>query len=481
MKKNNEENRNKKASKLLKKQKKVLKNNNINKTKEGKKSIVIVDKDKAKSIKEKRKIFLQVGNSGYSFIKKQKKYFLEKFNIIFYNLVDENVKKDKELVKKLEEVYEKIIFCDLSNTIDIFKAIKDIQKDVIGLSTSADYNIKYLRKVIPFFPNLKNPTSTSLKWASDKSWMRQFWNAYDPNISPNFIKVESDDEEQIKKIEEKLEYPIMLKPTNMASSKLITKNYHRDELEKSLKDIFKKGNIVQRLRDTILKKNYTDNNFDVIAEEFMEGVMYSADGVVDNKGKVFIYPPVYVKTGKEIGFDDFFGYMQILPSKVSEKNRQKMNLVIEKGIDALQLRNTHFHIELFRTEDHGWRIIEIAPRIGGFRDFLYRKVYGFSVNRNNILNKLGKKINIKEEVKNTAAVLKIYAKEEGKIKKILGLKKIKELDSFLMMKQKKKAGDIAKFAKNGDDPVFIFYLKNKERGVLLGDARKIEKELKIII
>ena len=308
--------------------------------------------------------------------------------------------------------------------------------------------------------------------------MRKFWNNYDKKISPNFIEVESDSDEEIKKIEKNLEYPIMIKPTNMASSKMVTKNYHREELKKSLTSIFNKGGFIQSLRKTILP---SEDKIEVIAEEFMEGSMYSVDGVIDDKDKVSMYPPVYIKTGKSIGFDDFFGYMQILPSKISSENRKKMNKVIKKAIAGLSLDNSHFHIELFKTEDYEWRVIEIAPRIGGFREFLYKNTYGFSVNKNNILNKIGSKIEYDEKVKNPSAVLKIYAKSEGRIKKILGLKKVEALDSFVKINKKKKVGDMAKFAKNGADPVLIIYLKNKKRGSLLGDVRKIEEIVKIII
>jgi hypothetical protein len=97
------------------------------------------------------------------------------------------------------------------------------------------------------------------------------------------------------------------------------------------------------------------------------------------------------------------------------------------------------------------------------------------------LNKIGSKIEFSGDGIGSVVVLKIYAKTEGRIKKILGLKKVKELESFVKLKQKKKIGDMAKFAKNGHDPVFLIYLKNKKRGSLLGDVRKIEEYLKIKI
>lgn len=111
----------------------------------------------------KNKIFLQVGDAGYSFIRKQKNFFLDNHNIVFYNIIDISLKKNRELIEKLDDTYDKVIFCDFSNRISIFNAIKDFRKDVVGVSTSADYNIKYLRKVISFFPNLKNPTNSALK------------------------------------------------------------------------------------------------------------------------------------------------------------------------------------------------------------------------------------------------------------------------------------------------------------------------------
>jgi len=112
---------------------------------------------------KKEKIFIQVGDAGFSFIKKQKDFFKKKHNMVFYNILDNSIKKKKELVKKLEDVYEELIFCDIFDDVSIFNSIKDFRKNVIGVSTSADYNIKYLRKIVPFFPNLKNPTSSALK------------------------------------------------------------------------------------------------------------------------------------------------------------------------------------------------------------------------------------------------------------------------------------------------------------------------------
>ena len=135
-----------------------------------------------------------------------------------------------------------------------------------------------------------------------------------------------------------------------------------------------------------------------------------------------------------------------------------------------------------RTED-GFKVIEIGTRLGGHRDYMYEKAFGISISKNDLLNKLGIKISSikKYKVQKYVSVLHIFAKKEGKIKKIIGLSKIEKLKSIDNIKQLKKTGDSAKFAKNGGKAIFKIELSNYDRGSMLGDIRKIEENLKIII
>lgn len=310
--------------------------------------------------------------------------------------------------------------------------------------------------------------------------MRKMFEVYDTEMTPKFLLISENTDNNILKIEKKIGYPLILKPTNMASSSFVTKCYHREELENALKNIFKKGTVIQRLRaDFILGKKTGD--VEVIAEEFMEGKMYSVDGIVNENGIVAQYPPVYVKTGKDAGFDDFFGHTRILPTKISEKKIEKIQLLVEKAIDSLFLVNTHFHIEIIKTEE-GFKIVEIGTRLGGHREYMYETVYGISISRNDLLNKLGKSdISLTGKVKKHSAVMHIYAKKEGKITKISGINLIKKIEGIDSINQLKKKGDTNKFAKNGGSPVFKISLSSKERGELLGNIRRIEKELEIVI
>ena len=61
----------------------------------------------------------------------------------------------------------------------------------------------------------------------------------------------------------------------------------------------------------------------------------SVDGYVNNRGKVYFCPMVYIKTGISIGFDDFFGYMQLCPTQLkseSEKTRNNRKLSYKERI-----------------------------------------------------------------------------------------------------------------------------------------------------
>jgi len=378
-------------------------------------------------------------------------------------------------LKNSEKLYpEDVIYlsCDFTDPVKVQKTLLPYQEEILAVTCRSEINIDSFAKLVPNVPYLKTPTSESLEWAIQKTMMRKRFNAYDKKITPKFSIVRDYSKETIEKVKEKVGFPLVVKPSGLASSLLISTCYYEEELEVTLKDAFKK-----------IKKIYKENDRkkepELLVEQFMEGEMYSIDGYVTSKGRVYFCPLVKVKTGKQIGFDDFFGYQRILPAKVEKNASEKAQEVAKKGIHALGLRSITVHIELMRTE-LGWKIIEIGPRIGGYRHLMYQLSYGINHALNDILIRLPQKPIIPKKVKGHTAVFLFYAKQEGKLKAIKGVKKVQELESFHEIKINRKIGEICKFAKNGGKFVCNVVLFNEDRSKLLADIRRMEKMLKII-
>ena len=101
---------------------------------------------------------------------------------------------------------------------------------------------------------------------------------------------------------------------------------------------------------------------------------------------------------------------------------QKAKEVSIKGIHALGLRNSIAHIELIQKEGE-WKIVEIGARMGGFRSMMYKKSFGINLDIQDINIHLGRKINLPRNKKGYTSVIKFFAKKEGIITKIQGIKK----------------------------------------------------------
>ncbi|MDD3032450.1 MAG: ATP-grasp domain-containing protein [Candidatus Pacebacteria bacterium] len=374
-----------------------------------------------------------------------------------------------------EKVYpDDIIYlsCDFSDPIKIQKALLPYQKELLGVTCRSEINIDSFSKLVPNVPYLKTPTSESLDWSIQKTMMRKRFNAYDKKITPKFYIVKELSRETMQAIKEKVGFPLVVKPSGLASSLMVSPCYYEEELEKTLKEAFKK------IRK-IYKENDRKKDPQLLVEQFMEGEMFSIDGYVTSKGKVYFCPLVKVKTGKQIGFDDFFGYQRIIPAKVEKNSSEKAQEVARKGVHALGLRCVSVHIELMRTEE-GWKIIEIGPRVGGYRHLMYQLSYGINHAVNDVLIRISQKPIIPKKIKGHTAVFLLYAKKEGKLKAIKGVKKVQELESFYYLHIARKIGESCKFAKNGGKFVCNLVLFNKDRSKLLADIRRMEKTLKIV-
>lgn len=364
-----------------------------------------------------------------------------------------------------------VLDCDFSNPSKIAKALLGYQDQLLAITCRSESNIARFIDVIPHVPYLRTPSAQSLVWATDKYEMRKRFKIFDPKHTPKFTKIESSSKAERMRIIEKVGFPMVIKPTNLAASTLVSICYHEEELEKTLKKTFRKINAAYQ-------KSNRKEVPQVMAEEFIEGDMYSVDSYVNTRGEVYHCPMVRVKTGKDVGHDDFYNYLRITPTNLKKESIDAAHERVEIGIHALGLRNTTTHTELIRA-DGDWKIVEIGPRIGGFRHELHKLSCDIDHALNDIKIRIPQKPSIPKKCKGYAAVMRYYPSDEGTIEQINGLKKIKEIESFKELTVKAKVGDKSYFAKNGGKGIFELTLYNTDRSKLLADIRRVEKNVQV--
>lgn len=377
-------------------------------------------------------------------------------------------------VKKTSEDYPSIdifLSIDFTTSASIAEALAPYQSELRAITCRAESYMSRFVSIIPHVPYLRTPSTESLKWATDKLEMRRRFKLLAPAFSPRYAVVKENTKRERTRIIEKIKFPMIVKPTNLAQSLLVTVCYHEDELKQA----------IAVLRKRIIKTYAENGRIEeprIIVEEFMEGDMYSVDAYVNSRGVVYFCPMVRVLTGHNIGHEDFFNYLHLTPTGLKERSVERAHKAAEAGIHALGLRNTTAHVELMKVDDE-WKLIEIGPRVGGYRDKLHRLSCDIDHSLNDILIRLPKKPVIPKKCKGFAAAMKWYPKEEGRLTRLKGIKKVQELKSFVDITLEKKLGDRCRFAKNGGKAVFLMTLYNTDRAKLLADIRRVEKLIDI--
>ena len=389
-----------------------------------------------------------------------------KFRILL--LRDSRVKSDS--TKSLDGI-DIIVDCDFSKSDKIAAALLPYQNELLAISCRGEEGMARFAEVIPHVPYLRTPTTESLRWASDKYLMRKRMKLYAPEITPKFTLVKENSKKERARVIEKIGFPMIVKPTNLSGSLLVSICYHEDELEKRLRTTFGK-----------LRKAYQNDHRleepQLIVEEFMDGDMYSVDSYVGARGKVEHCPLVKVVTGKKIGHDDFYGYLQITPPVFKRETVAKAEAAAEKAIHALGLRSILTHTELMKVDDE-WKVIEIGARMGGFRHILHQLTCGIDHALNDILIRIPHKTILPKKCGSYACAMKWFAAKEGRITEMKGIKKIEQLESFHQITVNKKIGDKAVFARNGGRSIFNLFLHNPDRSKLLADIRRVEQMVEI--
>lgn len=364
----------------------------------------------------------------------------------------------------------KIISADFDSPTSVRKALRPYEGNIFAVTSQYENSILELKKLIPYLPYLPMPTEKSLEWSTEKKLMRSMLQAYDPKLVPKYKEITDSSSATVAAIEKAMSYPLIVKPSGLEGSLLVSMVSSRQELQATLEHTFRQ---IQKGYDTWIKRQVPA----ILVEEFMEGDMYSVDTYVAEDGITCrSLPPVHVVTGKKVGFEDFFGYVRIIPSGLSNSEIRGAHQAAEKACHAMGLRAITAHVELMRT-DAGWKIIELGPRIGGYRHEIYQLSYGANHIVNDILNRSGELPIIPEKLLRHTAIFNIYAHEEGLLEKVTGVDKIKDLASFISLNQEVHIGEPALFAKNNGDPIFNIVLSHEDSTILESDVRYLEETL----
>lgn len=366
-----------------------------------------------------------------------------------------------------------LIECDFSKPHKIAEALLPYQDELLAITCRTEQNIARFAQVIPHVPYLRTPTAESLAWATDKYEMRKRLKLFDAKNTPKFTWVKKNTVDERARVIDKVGFPMIVKPASLAGSLFVTVCYHEDELEKALRTLFRK-----------LKSAYANDKRKeipkVIAEEYMEGDLYSIDSYVNARGDVYHCPLVRQKTAREIGHDDFYNHLQITPTALKQTTIDRAQKVAETAIHALGLRSVTAHVELMKIDDE-WKVIEVGPRPGGARDVLHQLSCDINHTMNDVAIRIPRKPVIPKKCKGYAAYMKYFADKEGVITETKGIKKIESLDSFHTINVNKRVGDRAVFSRNGGRSIFNLFLYNTDRSKLLADIRRIEQTVEVTV
>lgn len=364
------------------------------------------------------------------------------------------------------------VVCDFDNPDEIQKALKPYEQRILAATCRYEEAIQPFSQVIPFLPYIYTPSETVLEWSTEKPLMRDRLRAYDPDLVPKYQYMEAKDLPRLSELVKDFTYPVIVKPSGLSKALLVTRCENEAELRKRLEHTF-----------VVIEKVYERDQYpgkpSVLVEEMMQGQMYSVDAYVTHDGEIFCLPIVKVVTAHSVGLPGFYGHERQLP--VTELSEQEIEGAFEasrSAVRALNLSATTAHIELYHTPT-GWKIIEIAARMGGYRDALYREVYGTEHFYNDLAIRMGHKPVMPNKPKAHAVVINLYPEQEGDLVAIDGLGQASKIESVCYLAAHAEIGDRTLFAINGGDPVVDGILSNEDPEKLRADVEKVRELVRI--
>lgn len=426
-------------------------------------------------MKNKRNIILFLGTAYNSNIDDVENFELSQkkdFRTAVLTSREMNLNEKPPKQEGMENRFDFVLRCDTKDVKDIEKILSPVKDEIAIVFCYFESWMPLYRRLVKQLPDVNMPSEESLEICNSKLEMRKRFIKEYPEITPKFMLIK--DKSSALEISENIGFPCVTKPLNLTKSRLVIKSDNREELEKNLQNTFDK---ICEVYESV----HSESEPMVLAEEYMEGELYSIDAYVSPGKKIYLTPIVRVVTGKDIGVDDFFNYYRVTPAKIAKEEEAKAQEASIKAIKATGPSSVTMHIELMRMAGGGWKIVELQTRPGGYRNEMLKLSFGIKHYENDFLNRMGKKPEIPRMPRSYTAVLEIFPEKEGKIVSIEGVEEMKKLPSFLRFEQAKNPGEMCGYSRDGYTYVLQVVLNHTKEETLYADLEKMRKMIKIKI
>lgn len=226
----------------------------------------------------------------------------------------------------------------------------------------------------------------------------------------------------INKILQKINYPVVVKPSDGSASKGVSIVTNENELQKAIEYAFEESKIKS-----------------VYIEKFIKGQEYGVECFVEN-GNIHII--TIIKQDAKLG--------HIIPCGLSLKKQNQIKNLIKKSVKALNINFGSINFDLiFDDTKNQPFIIDLGMRVGqnAIGSHIVPILFGIDIEKNTILSALNLPVNLSRKHNRKVLISKSIILKKGVIKEIKSFDEIYKVKNVIIILRIKQ-GDIINEVKN---------------------------------
>ncbi len=327
-----------------------------------------------------------------------------------------------------------------------------------------DADVELHGKLVDYF-KVPGPSSESLSYFRDKAKLHTLMRKkglsfYRPTtVITSLEKFEKD----IKKIQ----FPVVVKPFIGAHSRSVLLLKSRVELPQAIEQL---TSHFQREKAIVRSEKKKQK---ILIESFIQGRQLTPTCYVDANGKVEILAFNRITRSLDLGNNDMQIVYRTCPSQEKEFVQRKVKFVLQRLMRLTGLCSSFIDPE-FIVKDKQVYLIEVNPRMGGFRYQTMKHAFGIDIEKMALQLAAGVTVNDDLGKVKSCTAAEVWEKQSGKIKSIQFPK-----SKFLVNTHKVYKSDEEYLAPPIGNKALASYYVKSENDDSLQIAKKIRKQIKI--